>query len=116
LNIHCRADLSVTSSWRRDPQRNIELTEPSGLILVTALKANQAIHHVEESASFQGETPAVGCVSGKLAAKRVTAGPFDDHPFAILEDLIDVSVAIGKCAEERREVLADGLSSPRRLV
>jgi hypothetical protein len=66
-----------------------ELFEPRCFVPVTALKANLAVHDLEEAAPTQYELLSSGGLAGKLANKRAAPAPLDDGPLAILENVLD---------------------------
>jgi hypothetical protein len=96
------------------------LCEPRGFIPVTPLRTGLAIRDLEEFAPAQRETAAGWSMSGKFVAKCAAEAPFNDHPLAILENVLNLSMAIRECSQDCSESVEHGLSSldwltPRNL-
>ena len=65
----------------------------------------------EETAPFEGETPSLG--PGRLM-EGPAAGPFQDHPILILEEVFDPGIIVRDGPEKILQLPVDGLASLER--
>ena len=95
---------STPTTNRRSGNRELKLRKPGVFVNVATLKSDFAVSDVEKATTAQCELPAVGRMVAQLAQKCAAATPFEDGPFAVLEQVFGMCEIIGKSLKKGDKV------------